>query len=184
MRSQVARKKAQHFKVFQAIEDDSHLLDLLVIATSPAQKAFFITALIKSLPLASSGYSKEPEDLFSIFTTWFGQYKPQSNTSFPHITTALQLRQQYFIDNWFQKWHFIHAIGLDWTPAMNDAFYSTGQVQTIYLSKLPTAYPPIYHWMVESSAINNQWRTYIEEGKQPNWRHPRYPLFYVDPSRL
>ena len=103
MRSQVARKKAQHFKVFQAIEDDSHLLDLLVIATSPAQKVFFMTALIKSLSLAFSGYSKEPEDIFSIFTTWFGQYKPQSNTSFPHITTALQLRQQYFIDNWFQK---------------------------------------------------------------------------------
>ena len=94
MRSQVARKKAQHLKVFQAIEDNFHLLDLLVIATSPAQKAFFITALIKSLPLAFFGYSKEPEDLFSIFTAWFGQYKPQSNTSFPHITTALQLRQQ------------------------------------------------------------------------------------------
>ena len=129
------------------------------------KKAFFITALIKSLPPAFSGYSKESEDLFSIFTTWFGQYKPQSNTLSPHITTALQLRQQYFIDNWFQKQHFIHAISLDWTPAMNDAFDSTGQVQTIYLSKLPTAYLPTYHWMVESSAINNQWRTYIEEGK-------------------
>ena len=72
MRSQVARKKAQQFKVLQAIEDDSHLLDLLVIATSPAQKAFFITALIKSFSLAFSGYSKEPEDHFGIFTTWFG----------------------------------------------------------------------------------------------------------------
>ena len=51
---------------------------------------------------------------------------------------------------------------------MNDAFYSTVQVQTIYLSKLPTAYPPTYYWMFESSAINNQWRTYIKEEKQPD----------------
>jgi hypothetical protein len=53
MQSQVARKKAQHFTVFKTIEDNSHLLDLLLIAVSPAQQAFFITALIKSLPDAT-----------------------------------------------------------------------------------------------------------------------------------
>jgi hypothetical protein len=183
MRSVVARKKAHHFTVFETIEDDSHLLDLLVIATTPAQQAFFIAALIKSLPDAFSGYSesKEPESFFPIFTAWFGQYK-ESSLKFRSIATALTLRQQYFIENRYHKRHFIHAIGLDWTPDMNDAFYST--IKTIYLSKLATPYPPKLHWMVESSTIDNQWRYYIEEGKQPDKRHPRYPLFHVDPSKL
>lgn len=182
MRSQVARKKAHHFTVFQTIEDDSHLLDLLVIAVSPAQQAFFMTALMELLPDAFSGYSKEPEDLFPIFTSWFGQYNPESHTKFNHIATALQLRQQHFINNRHQKRIFIHAIGLDWTPAMNNAFFST--VKTIHLSKLATPYPPKHNWMVESSAIDNQWRKYIEEGKQPDKRLPRYPLFHVDTSKL
>ena len=184
MRSQVSKQKAHHFKVFKTIEDDSHLLDLLVIATSPAQQAFFIASVIKSLPSAfsESGHSKEPESLFPIFTAWFGQYKPESNEKFSLIATALRLRRQYFIENRFQKRHFIHTIGLDWDPATNQSFYST--VETISLSKLVTPYPPKHHWMVESSAIDNQWRFYIEEGKQPDKRHPRYPLFHVDPSRL
>ena len=182
MRSQVASKKAHHFTVFETIEDDSHLLDLLVIAVSPAQQAFFITALMKLLPDAFSGYSKEPEALFPIFTSWFGQYNPESNTKFDRIATALKLRQQHFINNRFQKRIFIHAIGLDWTPAMNNTFFST--LKTIHLSKLATPYPPTYHWMVESSAIDDQWRKYIEEGKQPDQRHPRYPLFRVDTSKL
>jgi hypothetical protein len=182
MRSLAARKKAQHFLVFKTIENDSHLLDLLVIATSPAQQAFFITALVKSLPDAFSGYFKEPDKLFLLFTSWFGDYKPESYTKFTRITTALNLRHHHFIHNRIQKRHFIHAIGLDWTPAQNNSFYS--RVKTIYLSKLSTPYPPTYHWMVESNAIDNQWRTYIEEGKQPDTRHPRYPLSYVDPSKL
>ena len=182
MRSLVARKKAHHFKVFKTIEDDSHLLDLLVIATSPAQQAFFIAAVVESLPSAFSGYFKEPEDLFPIFTSWFGQYKPESTQKFSLIDTGLRLRQQYFIENRFQKRHFIHVIGLDWTPAMNESFYST--IETISLSKLATPYPPKHHWMVESTTIDNQWRYYIEEGKQPDKRHPRYPLFHVDPSKL
>ena len=65
---------------------------------------------------------------------------------------------------------------------MNESFYST--VKTISLSKLVTPYPPKHHWMVESSVINNQWRYYIEEEKQPDKRHPHYPLFHVDPSKL
>jgi hypothetical protein len=182
MRSQVARKKAQHFDIFQTIEDDLHLLDLLVIATSPAKQAFFIVAVIKSLPLAFSGHSKEPESLFFIFTAWFGQYKAESSQKFNRITAALRLRQQYFIDNRIQKRHLIHAIGLDWTPAKNESFYPT--IETLTLSKLTAPYPPKHHWMVESSAIDNQWRYYIEHGKQPDKCHPRYPLFHVDPSKL
>ena len=103
MRAQVARKKAQHFKVFQTIEDDSHLLDLLVIATSPAQQAFFISAVIESLPTAFSGYSKDPESLFPIFKAWFGQYNLESTQKFRLITSAIRLRQQYFIENRFHK---------------------------------------------------------------------------------
>jgi hypothetical protein len=184
MRSQAARNKAHHFSVFETIEGDSHLLDLLVIARSPAQKAFFTAAVIKLHPYAFSGNSEsnKPESLFLLFTAWFGQYTPESSQKFSLISTALTIRQKYFIENRFQKRHFIHAIGLDWTPAMNESFYST--VETIYLSKLATPYPPKHHWMVESSAIDNQWRNYIEEGKQPDGRHPRYPLFHVDPSKL
>ena len=182
MRSQAARKKAHHFKVFQTIEDDLHLLDLLVIATSPSKQAFFIVAVTKSLPLAFSGHSKEPASLFSIFTAWFGQYKAETSQKFSRITAALRLRQQYFINNRINKRHFIHVIGLDWTPAMNESFYST--IQTLSLSKLAAPYPPKHHWMVESSAIDNQWRYYIEHGKQPDKRHPRYPIFHVDPSKL
>jgi hypothetical protein len=182
MRSQVAKQKAHHFTVFKTIEDDPHLLDLLVIATTPAQKSFFITTLIKLLPDAFSGNSKQPEGLFSIFTAWFGQYKQESHTLYSCITAALQLRQQYFIENRFHKRQFIHAIGLDWTPEENQSFYST--VETIFLSKLATPYPPKYHWMVESGAIDHQWRYYIEEGNQPDKRHPRYPLFHVDPCKL
>jgi hypothetical protein len=182
MRSQVSRKKGRHFTIFDTIEDDSHLLDLLVIATSPARQAFFIAALIKLLPDAFSGYSKEPEKHFPLFATWFGQYKPESHTKYIRIATALNLRQQYFIDNRIQKRIFIEAIGLDWTPDMNITFYS--KIKTISLSKLATPYPPKYRWMVESSAIDNQWRKYIEEGKQPDKRHPRYPLFPVDLSKI
>ena|ERR1700679_411391 len=179
MRSHVATKKAYHFKIFQTVEDDSHLLDLLVIATSPEQKAFFINGLISSLPDAFSGQSGNP---FQLFTIWFGQYGPESHTLFNRISTALRLRQKYFTENRFQKRHFIHAIGLDTTPAMNESFYST--VKIIYLSKLAKPYPPKFHWMVESRAIDNQWRYHIEHGNQPDKRLRRYPLCHVDLSEL
>ncbi|KAF8218919.1 hypothetical protein L208DRAFT_1048983, partial [Tricholoma matsutake] len=45
-------------------------------------------------------------------------------------------------------------------------------------------YPPKYHWMVESLVIEQRWKGYIETGKQPDPRHKRYPLFFVDPKKL
>jgi hypothetical protein len=179
MRSHVATRKDHHFTIFQTVEDDSHLLDLLVIATSPEQKSFFINRLISSLPDAFSGQSGNH---FQLFTIWFGQYGPESHTSFKHISTALKLRHKFSTENRFQKRHFIHAIGLDTTPAMNETFYST--VDIIYLSKLAKPYPPKYHWMVESKAIDDQWSYYMKHGKQPDKRLRRYPLFPVDLSKL
>ena len=179
MRSNVATRKAHHFTIFRTVEDDSHLLDLLVIAFSPDQKAFFINGLISSLPDAFSGHSG---NLFQLFTIWFGQYGPESHSSFTGISMALRLRQKHFTENRYQKRQLIHAIGLDWTPAINESFYST--VETIYLSKLPKPYPPKYRWMVESKAIEKQWKYYIEHGKKPDVRHRRYCLIDVDLSKL
>lgn len=181
MRSQVAQKKAQHHRVFQTVENDSHLLDLLVIATSSAQKSFFINTLVKSLPDAFAPLNKEPEQLFSVFTTWFGNYK-DANAIFTSISTALEQRQRYFLSNRFYKRQFITAIGLDWTSVEKELFFA--QVPVIFLSKRDTPYPPPKYWVVESDTIDMQWRYHIEHGKQPDSRLPRYPLLRMDSERL
>jgi hypothetical protein len=171
----------QQSKVLSTVENDPYLLDLLAVATSSSRRTIFIEALIKELPEAFSQFSKEPVQLFAIFTSWFGKFN-NAHTLFSGTSAALKARQQYFMENRFNKRQFISAIGLDWTSVQKATFLST--VQVIHLSPLTAPYPPKYHWMVESDAIADKWRYYIEEGKQPDERAPRYPLFHVDPLKL
>ena len=176
------KAKAEQSEIFATVEEDPDLLDLLEIATSPARKVIFIAHLCKSLPGASDQFEgKEPAQLFDIFTTWFGNYD-QSHTPFRRISGALYQRQQYFLQNRFSKRQLSTSIGLDWTDDDKSAFL--GKIRVIYVSKLKTPYPPKYHWMVESLAIEQRWKGYIETGKQPDPRHKRYPLFFVDPKKL
>jgi hypothetical protein len=176
------KAKAEQSAIFTTVEEDPELLDLLEIATSPARKAIFIAQLRKSLPGAFDRFDgKEPAKQFDIFTTWFGNYH-QSHTLFLRISGALHQRQRYFLQNRFSKRQFSTSIGLDWTDDDKSAFL--GKIRVVYASKLKTPYPPRYHWMVESLAIEQRWKGYIETGKQPDPRHKRYPLFFVDPKKL
>jgi hypothetical protein len=83
-------------RVFTAVEGNPQLLDLLEIATSTARKAIFIESLLKIIPAAFPNSDKNPEELFTLFTTWFGSYA-KSNTLYCGINAALKHRQQYFL---------------------------------------------------------------------------------------
>ena len=174
-RGRAASKKRDELAVFELVENNSHLIDLLVRVTNSNQKAFFIKTL---LDLAPNAFSDHSGPLFIAFTSSFGNYTSQ----FPHITAALKERQEYFIHNRSEKRRFIAHIGLDWTAAMLQSFLS--QVKVISLARLKKPYPPTYHWMVESDEIDQRWRLHIEERPQPDLREPRCKLFSVDPHRL
>lgn len=176
------KARAEQSAIFTTVEEDPDLLDLLEIATSPARKVVFISHLRKSLPGAFDRFDgMESAKQFDIFTTWFGNYD-QSHNLFRRISGALYQRQQYFLQNRFSKRQFSTSIGLDWTNDEKSAFL--GKIRIVYVSQLKTPYPPKYHWMVESSAIEQRWKGYIETGEQPDPRHKRYPLFLVDPKKL
>ena len=85
-----------------------------LIATSTTQKAIFIKSLLETLPTAFKTYDKQTDDLFSLFTTWFGCY-PDSDATFTGTSAALQHRQWFILENRFKKQEFISEIGLDWT---------------------------------------------------------------------
>jgi hypothetical protein len=123
MPSKDRRFKSVVRKVFTAVEGNSGLLDLLEIAISTGRKTAFIEALLQTLPTAFDPYNKQPEELFNLFTTWFG-INSDFTTDYSQIYAALQHRQRYLLDNRFQKRHFISAIGLDWTADAKSSFLS------------------------------------------------------------
>ena len=182
MRSQISREKAHHLTVFSTIEANSHLLDLLAIATTPQSKAFFISALIKVLPGAFADHADQPDQLFIILTTWFGKYRRTHSDQLHAITSAFDIRQDRRLLHRNKKVNFIKEIGLNWDSATKQEFLSN--IKVISLPRLQTPYPPKDHWVVESHAIDVQWREHIEMGKQPDVRQKRYPLFPVQPSQL
>ena len=123
MASRARKLKSEQHKVFNAVEDNPKLLDLLEIARSTAQQSIFIDALLEILPTAFAHFDKNSQELFTVFTSWFSNYN-HSNTSFPGIYAALQHRQQYIWDNRFKKRQFIKDIGLDWTADIKFDFIS------------------------------------------------------------
>ena len=121
MRYTDARQKELALPIFQAIQDSSYLQDILVIATSDAQKTFFISKLLTAVPDAFAGRSEPPSGLFDIMTVWFGKYK-DSSPQFSAMEDALQQRKNYFTIWQHKKIDFICRIGLDWTPDTRDTF--------------------------------------------------------------
>ena len=116
--------KAAKSKVLTAVEANPQLLDLLEIATSTSLKVIFIKALLEILPTSfDHSDKKNPEELFNVFTTWFGIYS-HSNTCFTGISAALQNRKQYILEMQFKKWQFISDIGLDWTTDDKSSSFS------------------------------------------------------------
>jgi len=130
MASRARKLKSQQANVFNAVEGNSRLLDLLEIATSTAQKATFIEALLEILPTAFTQFKsdKKPAELFDVFTAWFGEYH-NSNTIFSEIHAALQYRKKFFLDMRSMKRYFIRDIGLDWTADDKSLFF--GKVNSI-----------------------------------------------------
>jgi hypothetical protein len=120
MASRARKEKSKKDKAFNAVEDNPKLLDLLEIAISTARKSIFIEALKKILPNA---FAQTAGDPFALFTYWFSSYQ-HSDTLFPGIYAALELRQQYLWDNRFKKQQFINDIGLDWTEDIKSDFFS------------------------------------------------------------
>jgi hypothetical protein len=131
MASRARKLKAHQAKVFNTVENNPRLLDLLETSISSARKSIFIQALITSLPTAFDRLDKEQHLLFDIFTTWFGGYQ-QSSLHFSSIHAALHHRQQYFLETRFKKRQFISEIGLDWTPEVKLAFFSKVNVFLCY----------------------------------------------------
>jgi hypothetical protein len=177
------KQKQERYALFNVIEGNPSLLDLLAVAISSTQKATFITALLESHPHAISSLAEgnQPHHLFDNIASWFGSEK-NAATTFVGISAALKTRHRYIHENRFEKRHFITSIGMDWTSVEKISFFS--KVQVISLPRLAQPYPPKYQWMVETDAIASQWRSHIQEGKQPDKRAPRYPLFHVNPLML
>ena len=125
MSSKGRKLKSAQSKVFSAVEGNPKLLDLLEVATSTAQKADFVKTLLEILPTAFDRFNnlKTPDELFTLFTGWFGNYE-DSEGLFSGIQAAIQHRQKYFLETRFKKRQFISAIGLDWTPDTRSLFFS------------------------------------------------------------
>jgi hypothetical protein len=131
MASKTRKLRIQQNQVFTAVENNPNLLDMLEIATSPARKIIFIDTLVKGLPTAFHHFgNKSSDDLFKLFTTWFGEY-PDSKTIFCGINAAIQHRQQYFLEKRYQKRLFLTELGLDWTKEDKSIFFST-EVISVY----------------------------------------------------
>lgn len=122
--SSSARKlKIQQSQVFQGVEDSPNLLDLLETAISPARQAIFIEKLLEALPSAFAQFDKSPEELFTIFTAWFGKFS-DPDYPFNKIHAALKYREKYFFDIRKKKKQFMRDIGLDWKEATKAEFFS------------------------------------------------------------
>jgi hypothetical protein len=116
---------SQQSYVLSTVENNPKLLDLLEIATSTAQKAAFIECLLDDLSITTpfSRFDKTPNELFDIFTAWFGHYA-KSEELFYGIYSALQYRQRFFLDMRAQKRQFIREIGLNWTSDVKSSYFS------------------------------------------------------------
>ena len=123
--SKTRRVLSQQAYVFRTVEGNPKLLDLLEIATSTAQKAVFIQSLLDVLDPTStfSLFNKPYNELFDIFSLWFGGYKNFKNL-FSGIHSALQYRKQFFLDIRAQKRQLIWEIGLGWTADVKASYLS------------------------------------------------------------
>lgn len=124
-RNERGKAKAEQTKLFQTVEDNPTLLDLLETATSPARQTIFIETLLETGPTALTDLkpTKSSVDLFLLFTTWFGCYSG-SNTQFQGIQAAVQHRKKYFMEKRYHKKEFMFDIGLDWSADIRDDFIS------------------------------------------------------------
>jgi hypothetical protein len=183
MPSQAARQMAKASIIFQTIQDNPTLQDILVVATTPSQKSFFIAKLLIALPEAFSDRTEHPPHLFDILTIWFGKL-PGASEKYAVVETALKARKLHFLQHRNNKLDLIHRIGLNWSPATRDSFLMG--VETVSLPKLTTPYPPIKRWICESDTIDDKWRSYLQYDPraQPDKRQPRKPIFRLDPSHL
>jgi hypothetical protein len=124
MSSKGRKLKAAQSTAFTTVENNDKLLDLLEISTSTPRKVIFIKALLEILPTAFDRSDKtDPEELFNVFTSWFGNYV-QSNTLFTGISASLRYRQRHFLETRFKKRQFISRIGLDWTADTKSSSFS------------------------------------------------------------
>lgn len=131
MSSRARKLQSQKANVFNAVEGNPKLLDLLEIATSTAQKAHFIDLLLEILPTAFARFKSEKtsDQLFDVFTSWFGEY-PNSDNLFSGISAAIEIRRRFFSDVRIKKRHFIGDIGLDWTADDKSSYFS--KVNSVY----------------------------------------------------
>jgi hypothetical protein len=99
-RNKCGNAKAELSELFQTVEDNPTLLDLLETATTSARQAIFIKTLLETGPTALAGLkgTKSSAHLFALFTTWFGSHSG-SNTQFQKIQAAVQHRKKYFMEN-------------------------------------------------------------------------------------
>jgi len=180
-RSKEARQKSLAHLIFQAIQESPHLQDILVIAVSPARKAFFISQLCISIPDVFAGRTKTPADLFDILTIWFGKY---NGSQFNAVEEALQQRRNYLAIHRSQKHTFIHRIRLDSSPDSRDAFL--GAIKIFHISQLGTPYPSVKHWICETDDIDHKWRDFLHNDPKahPDRRRPRLPIFRLDHTKL
>jgi hypothetical protein len=82
MASKATKAETHRSGVCKIIESDSHLLDLLSIATTDDKKAFFIQNLLAIAPTAFEGYDREPDKAFEMLTRWLGRYSHILNLFF------------------------------------------------------------------------------------------------------
>jgi hypothetical protein len=123
MTSKSRKAKAREAKLFSTVEGSPKLLDLLQIATTTPRKATFIQPLLDTLSSAFGSFDKQPDDLFTHFTTNFGTFH-HSDTCFPQTAAALEHRLKNIEDNRFKKREFISDLGLDWDAKKKSKFLS------------------------------------------------------------
>ena len=132
--------KAEQSKLFQTVEDNPILLNLLETATSSARQTIFIKSLLEIGPpvLTDLKDTKSSADLFLLFTTWFGEYSG-SATQFQGIYAAVRHRKKYFMSKRHFKKEFMFDIGLDWSEDIRDDFIS--RVNSICDLVIQTSFP-------------------------------------------
>lgn len=57
-------------------------------------------------------------------------------------------------------------------------------IRTVYLPKLPIAYPPKKHWVADNSTIFQQWNHHLATYRLSDIRHTHYPTHLVQLNQL
>ena len=154
------------------------ILELLEASTTPENEVLFVDALLPLIP-AAVHQNINRATLARDFFAW---------CKHPGVNCPLKLQEA--LDKCIKhknahrqlKRTFIQNVRLNWEPDQRQEYLTS--IPTTKVTTFSEPYPPLGHWVYESSSIRNKWEYQITEAPQPDKRKKRYPMLELDPKKL